>query len=169
MFLIDWRWTQLQELSLEGLNLTAVPSQVWESGEITKVNLSKNSIEELPTQLSSSVSLQVVFHKHTFYIQNLLWLLKISYYLCICRLWFCQGTRLKTGPVKSWSYFPVLCAWSWITISWSRLVMLVEKRFKELTIASTLEDANPSPYFFHLLVRFHWMGFKQSLGFRFST
>ncbi|KAF3608136.1 hypothetical protein DY000_02050498 [Brassica cretica] len=49
-----------KELSLEGLNLTAVPSQVWESGEITKVNLSKNSIEELPTQLSSSVSLQTL-------------------------------------------------------------------------------------------------------------
>ncbi|CAF1934496.1 unnamed protein product [Brassica napus] len=49
-----------KELSLEGLNLTAVPSQVWESGEITKVNLSKNSIEELPAQLSSSASLQTL-------------------------------------------------------------------------------------------------------------
>ncbi|XP_023642045.1 plant intracellular Ras-group-related LRR protein 6 [Capsella rubella] len=49
-----------KELSLEGLNLSAVPAEVWESGEITKVNLSKNSIEELPAQLSSSVSLQTL-------------------------------------------------------------------------------------------------------------
>jgi Leucine-rich repeat (LRR) protein len=49
-----------KELSLEGLNLSDVPSEVWESGEITKVNLSKNSIEELPAQLSTSVSLQTL-------------------------------------------------------------------------------------------------------------
>lgn len=49
----------LQELSMEGLGLTAVPSEVWESGEVIKLDLSRNSIQELPVQLSSCVSLQV--------------------------------------------------------------------------------------------------------------
>ncbi|KAJ4836170.1 Plant intracellular Ras-group- LRR protein 6 [Turnera subulata] len=49
-----------KELSLEGLGLNSVPSEVWESGEITKVNLSKNSIKELPVELSSCVSLQTL-------------------------------------------------------------------------------------------------------------
>jgi len=57
-----------QELSLEGLNLSDVPSEVWESGEITKVNLSKNSIEELPAQLSTSVSLQVIGLPYIFFL-----------------------------------------------------------------------------------------------------
>ncbi|XWS11066.1 hypothetical protein CRYUN_Cryun38cG0051700 [Craigia yunnanensis] len=47
-----------KELSLEGMVLSAVPSEVWESGEIIKVNLSRNSIQELPVELSSCVSLQ---------------------------------------------------------------------------------------------------------------
>ncbi|CAK7327596.1 unnamed protein product [Dovyalis caffra] len=41
------------ELSLQGVGLTAVPSEVWESGEIVKVDLSRNSIQELPFELSS--------------------------------------------------------------------------------------------------------------------
>ncbi|XWS11064.1 hypothetical protein CRYUN_Cryun38cG0051500 [Craigia yunnanensis] len=48
-----------KELSLEGMVLSAVPSEVWESGEIIKVNLSRNSIQELPVELSSCVSLQI--------------------------------------------------------------------------------------------------------------
>lgn len=73
MILNDCCYTQPQELSLEGLNLSAVPSEVWESGEITKVNLSKNSIEELPAQLSSSVSLQVMgFAQHSSYTKKMI-------------------------------------------------------------------------------------------------
>ncbi|KAK9269170.1 hypothetical protein L1049_000939 [Liquidambar formosana] len=49
-----------KELSLEGLGLSAVPSEVWESREIIKVDLSRNSIEELPVELSSCVSLQAL-------------------------------------------------------------------------------------------------------------
>ncbi|XWS11065.1 hypothetical protein CRYUN_Cryun38cG0051600 [Craigia yunnanensis] len=48
-----------KELSLDGMVLSAVPSEVWESGEIIKVNLSRNSIQELPVELSSCVSLQI--------------------------------------------------------------------------------------------------------------
>jgi len=44
---------------MEGLGLSAVPSEVWESGEVIKLNLSRNSIQELPVELSSCVSLQV--------------------------------------------------------------------------------------------------------------
>ncbi|CAL5341938.1 unnamed protein product [Camellia sinensis] len=47
-----------KELSLGGLGLSAVPSEVCESREVTKVDLSKNSIEELPAELSSCVSLE---------------------------------------------------------------------------------------------------------------
>uniref|UniRef100_A0A2N9F5L8 Leucine-rich repeat-containing N-terminal plant-type domain-containing protein n=1 Tax=Fagus sylvatica TaxID=28930 RepID=A0A2N9F5L8_FAGSY len=47
-----------KELSLEGLGLSAVPSEVWESGEVIKVNLSRNAIQELPVELSSCISLQ---------------------------------------------------------------------------------------------------------------
>ncbi|XP_054815710.1 plant intracellular Ras-group-related LRR protein 6 isoform X1 [Prosopis cineraria] len=49
-----------KELSLEGIGLSAVPSEIWESGEIVKVDLSRNSIEELPVELSSCVSLQAL-------------------------------------------------------------------------------------------------------------
>ncbi|TXG73747.1 hypothetical protein EZV62_002326 [Acer yangbiense] len=45
------------ELSLEGMNLSAFPSEAWESADIIKLNLSRNSIEELPLELSSCVSL----------------------------------------------------------------------------------------------------------------
>uniref|UniRef100_A0A2N9G5I0 Rx N-terminal domain-containing protein n=1 Tax=Fagus sylvatica TaxID=28930 RepID=A0A2N9G5I0_FAGSY len=48
------------ELSLEGLGLSAVPSEVWESGEVIKVNLSRNAIQELPVELSSCISLQTL-------------------------------------------------------------------------------------------------------------
>ncbi|KAG4978218.1 hypothetical protein JHK82_037493 [Glycine max] len=48
-----------KELSMEELGLSAVPSEVWESGEVIKLNLSRNSIQELPVELSSCVSLQV--------------------------------------------------------------------------------------------------------------
>lgn len=49
-----------KELSLGGLGLSAVPSEVCESREVTKVDLSKNSIEELPAELSSCVSLEAL-------------------------------------------------------------------------------------------------------------
>ncbi|XP_024023076.1 plant intracellular Ras-group-related LRR protein 6 isoform X2 [Morus notabilis] len=49
-----------KELSLEGLDLSAVPAKVWESGEIIKVDLSRNSIQELPVELSSCTSLQTL-------------------------------------------------------------------------------------------------------------
>lgn len=42
-----------------GLELSAIPSQVWESEEVIRLDLSKNSIQELPVELSSCVSLQV--------------------------------------------------------------------------------------------------------------
>lgn len=44
---------------MEGLGLSSVPSEVWESGEVIKVDLSRNSIQELPVELSSCVHLQV--------------------------------------------------------------------------------------------------------------
>lgn len=44
------------------MNLSAVPSEVWESGEIIKLDLSRNSIQELPPELSSCVSLRVFFY-----------------------------------------------------------------------------------------------------------
>lgn len=53
--------SKLQELSLEGLGLSAVPSEVWESGEVIKVDLSRNAIQELPVELSTCGSLQVSF------------------------------------------------------------------------------------------------------------
>ncbi|OMO80314.1 hypothetical protein CCACVL1_13033 [Corchorus capsularis] len=49
-----------KELSLEGMGLSVVPPEVWESGEIIKVNLSRNSIQELPDELSSCLSLQTL-------------------------------------------------------------------------------------------------------------
>ncbi|WRX28109.1 Leucine-rich repeat - like 10 [Theobroma cacao] len=49
-----------KELSLEGMGLSVVPSEVWESGEIIRVNLSRNSIQELPIELSSCLSLQTL-------------------------------------------------------------------------------------------------------------
>lgn len=49
-----------KELSLGGLGLSAVPSEVWESSEITKVDLSRNSIEVLPDQLSACASLEAL-------------------------------------------------------------------------------------------------------------
>uniref|UniRef100_A0A164Y2Y0 Disease resistance R13L4/SHOC-2-like LRR domain-containing protein n=1 Tax=Daucus carota subsp. sativus TaxID=79200 RepID=A0A164Y2Y0_DAUCS len=49
-----------KELSLGGLSLTTVPAKIWESNGITKVDLSRNLIEELPVELSSCVSLEVL-------------------------------------------------------------------------------------------------------------
>lgn len=48
---------------MEGMGLSAVPAQVWESSEIVKVDLSRNSIQELPPELTSCVSLQVNFYR----------------------------------------------------------------------------------------------------------
>lgn len=48
-----------QDLSLAGLSLSGVPSEIWKSSDITKVNLTGNSIEELPSELGSCVSLEV--------------------------------------------------------------------------------------------------------------
>ncbi|CAN1147228.1 Plant intracellular Ras-group-related LRR protein 6 [Linum perenne] len=47
-----------KELSLEGLGLSDVPSKAWESGEIVKLDLSRNSIQELPVELSTCASIQ---------------------------------------------------------------------------------------------------------------
>lgn len=49
-----------KELSLVGMGLSTVPSEAWASSEITKIDLSKNSIEELPVELSSCISLEVL-------------------------------------------------------------------------------------------------------------
>ncbi|KAG6421333.1 hypothetical protein SASPL_117884 [Salvia splendens] len=48
-----------KELSLAGLSLSAVPSEILKSSDITKVNLTGNSIEELPLELGSCVSIEV--------------------------------------------------------------------------------------------------------------
>lgn len=97
--------------------MTAVPSQVWESGEITKVNLSKNSIEELPAQLSSSASLQVtVFSTNTnsissatyaFAIKHVV-LLKISCYLCILQTLILSRNKIKDWPGEILKSLPAL-------------------------------------------------------------
>lgn len=49
-----------KELSVAGLGLIAVPSEAWESSGVTKLDLSKNSIEVLPAELSSCLSLEVL-------------------------------------------------------------------------------------------------------------
>ncbi|KAI3794605.1 hypothetical protein L1987_37237 [Smallanthus sonchifolius] len=41
-----------------GHGLSVVPPQLWEISDITKVDLSRNSIEDLPIQLSSCASLE---------------------------------------------------------------------------------------------------------------
>lgn len=46
---------------MEGVGLSAVPSEVWESTELIKVDLSRNSIQELPVELSSCINLQVKY------------------------------------------------------------------------------------------------------------
>ncbi|KAJ6894979.1 Leucine-rich repeat-containing 40 [Populus alba x Populus x berolinensis] len=56
-----------KELSLQGLGLSAVPSEVWESNEIVKVDLSRNSIQELPVELSLCVSLQASFFGSSYF------------------------------------------------------------------------------------------------------
>ncbi|XP_047254342.1 plant intracellular Ras-group-related LRR protein 6 isoform X2 [Capsicum annuum] len=48
-----------KELSLAGLGLTAVPSDVWNSSDISKCDLSRNSIEELPLELCSCITLEI--------------------------------------------------------------------------------------------------------------
>ncbi|XP_010935651.1 plant intracellular Ras-group-related LRR protein 6 isoform X1 [Elaeis guineensis] len=49
-----------KELNLNGLGLTCVPPAVWETDEVVKVDLSRNSIEELPNELSTCSSIQVL-------------------------------------------------------------------------------------------------------------
>lgn len=49
-----------KELSLGGMDLTSVPSEVCSSTQTTKVDLSRNSIEELPVALSACSSLEVL-------------------------------------------------------------------------------------------------------------
>lgn len=49
-----------RELSLSGMSFSHVPPEAWKSSEITKLDLSKNVIEELPTELSSCVCLEVL-------------------------------------------------------------------------------------------------------------
>uniref|UniRef100_A0A7N0SXY6 Leucine-rich repeat-containing protein 40 n=1 Tax=Kalanchoe fedtschenkoi TaxID=63787 RepID=A0A7N0SXY6_KALFE len=61
-----------KELSLQNLGLTAVPSEVWESNDIAKLDLSKNSIEELPVELSSCSTLQLVDDQTYFHLQVLI-------------------------------------------------------------------------------------------------
>ncbi|WOL00027.1 plant intracellular Ras-group-related LRR protein 6 [Canna indica] len=49
-----------KELNLSGLGLTTVPPAVWETEEVVKVDLSRNSIEVLPKELSNCSSLQAL-------------------------------------------------------------------------------------------------------------
>lgn len=51
------------------MSLSVVPPEAWKSSEITKLDLSRNSIEELPVELSSCVSLEVtcILHIPLFY------------------------------------------------------------------------------------------------------
>lgn len=49
-----------KEILLGGTGLVAVPSEVLASPEVTKIDLSKNAIEELPLELSSCSSLEVL-------------------------------------------------------------------------------------------------------------
>ncbi|KAH0462822.1 hypothetical protein IEQ34_010397 [Dendrobium chrysotoxum] len=49
-----------KELSLSGLGLTTVPSTVWETDEVVKVDLSRNSITELPNEMTTCSYLQVL-------------------------------------------------------------------------------------------------------------
>ncbi|XP_020596055.1 plant intracellular Ras-group-related LRR protein 6-like [Phalaenopsis equestris] len=48
-----------KELFLCGLGLTSIPSTVWETDEVVKVDLSRNSITELPNELATCCSLQI--------------------------------------------------------------------------------------------------------------
>ncbi|KAH7669175.1 Leucine-rich repeat protein [Dioscorea alata] len=54
-----------KELSLSGLGLTDVPPAVWDTGEVVKVDLSKNSIADLPNEFSQCSSLQVKYITQT--------------------------------------------------------------------------------------------------------
>ncbi|KAI5662612.1 hypothetical protein M9H77_21935 [Catharanthus roseus] len=47
-----------KELALTGLNLNIVPPEAWKSSQITKLDLSRNAIDELPVELSSCVYLE---------------------------------------------------------------------------------------------------------------
>ncbi|CAH1412101.1 unnamed protein product [Lactuca virosa] len=49
-----------KELSLGGHGLSVVPPQVWETSDITKFDLSRNTIEDLPVELSSCASLETL-------------------------------------------------------------------------------------------------------------
>ncbi|KAL4580299.1 hypothetical protein LXL04_016488 [Taraxacum kok-saghyz] len=49
-----------KELSLGGQGLSVVPPQVWETSDITKIDLSRNSIEDLPVELSSCGSIETL-------------------------------------------------------------------------------------------------------------
>jgi Leucine-rich repeat (LRR) protein len=44
---------------LSGLGATSVPPAAWETSDVLKLDLSKNSIEDLPNELSLCSSLQV--------------------------------------------------------------------------------------------------------------
>lgn len=57
---------------MEGQGLTDVPSELCKVGEIIKVDLSRNSIEELPVELSFCVSLQVrvIYISVIFFMRN---------------------------------------------------------------------------------------------------
>jgi Leucine-rich repeat (LRR) protein len=47
-----------KELDLSGLGVTSVPPAAWETNDVMKLDLSKNSIEDLPNELSLCSSLQ---------------------------------------------------------------------------------------------------------------
>ncbi|KAK4484889.1 hypothetical protein RD792_007490 [Penstemon davidsonii] len=49
-----------KELSLSGLGLDVVPSDIWKSPDVIKVDLSRNSIKELPCELRSCTSLETL-------------------------------------------------------------------------------------------------------------
>ncbi|KAG0458609.1 hypothetical protein HPP92_021737 [Vanilla planifolia] len=49
-----------RDLCLSGLGLTTIPSTIWETNEVAKVDLSRNAISELPDMLRTCSSLQVL-------------------------------------------------------------------------------------------------------------
>ncbi|KAM0906573.1 hypothetical protein ACQ4PT_016705 [Festuca glaucescens] len=49
-----------KELNLSGLGATSVPPAAWETSDVLKLDLSKNSIEDLPNELSLCSSLQTL-------------------------------------------------------------------------------------------------------------
>lgn len=66
----DLQCITFQELSLAGLSLSAFPSEILKSSDVTKINLTGNSIEELPFELRSCVSIEVNISLYALILQN---------------------------------------------------------------------------------------------------